>query len=832
MERENLETLMSDISSLNRDDNKLITILRGAGKKGKEVIRLADWKKECRDYMSRYYKNSNIIFGPSDSDTIMDILSGVCNNNDGQGFVFKNYDIIKHLKFLGYDKSSLERKFGIALSNGIISYLTYIKQKNVILVCKKNLAGQKVNEYMKNVVVLVKLFISLYSKNLQVTGVTVIGLLIREQETENEQLKCDFCNLLSPSHKVLESLTACKDWLKYFEKFADLEIPNEGNTLLNDLAGEILCFMAVQPWRKSLPNLATKISEQLKQTYLLLTPQQMKLHISDAKHIIIQGSYGTGKSVLGVKKLEHIIEDIEKREVQDEKVIYINFDSKSNLHYQMKRDLKEYIKITSGKIKLINNIHEVVESPNKLVYVYHNSAGTNLSFILQEALTINSMKAVKIANFHFIVEEYDGETLTHEEAETLTMLTNNNFEQSSIIILAQPLIKKRKYIVGKKSYERETCMFHELENFKVVTLEEALRYSNQICRITKYTQQLVHNKESIFKTEKGKLEFKKQLQHQYNKSYLVTSTYETLNDKKGSNSSINSRQSNKMTDHTMDLDQAFVKLAGVKRKTRKNKIVSKFHFISEPKQGVDIDGGIPMLVEFSNDIQSFKDMAVTFIALMLLKFISENESTVLLHISRKTPEILKRAVQVLLKRPRCDFIYTEKIEEYFEAEDRQIKVVFLTNFSSVNGLEFDNVIIFTNYSEYYLKQYLPQVISRCTYNLKIVLLPIERIIAKSGTRKILNNVYSKKEKIETKDTVANITKELVDKRMMEKVLVVDCKACEKHHTFFSYNCSESGDKFFKVHTHSTQYTDIIQLSKEEVYLDLFLQRQERQAAAQ
>ena len=46
MERENLEILISNIFSLTRDDNKLMTILRGAGKKGKEVIRLGDWKEE------------------------------------------------------------------------------------------------------------------------------------------------------------------------------------------------------------------------------------------------------------------------------------------------------------------------------------------------------------------------------------------------------------------------------------------------------------------------------------------------------------------------------------------------------------------------------------------------------------------------------------------------------------------------------------------------------------------------------------------------------------------------------------------------------------------
>ena len=809
MERENLEILMSNIISLTRDDNKLMTIQRGAGKKGREVISLGDWKEECRSYFRRYYKTLNIIFGPSDADTIMEILGRVCSNNNDQGFVFKDYDIMKHLQFLGYDENLLEKKIGTALPNGIISYLTYIKQKNVILVCKKNTAGQNGKECMKNVSVLVKLFISLYSKDLQLTGVTVIGLLITEEETENKPVKCDFCNLLSPSHKVFKSLIDCKDWLKYFEHFVDFEIPKEGNTLLNDLAGEILCFMAVQSWRKDLPNLAKNKSEQLKQTYLLLTPQQMKLHFSDDRHIIIQGSYGTGKSVLGVKKIEHILEDIEKREAHNEKIFYINFDRKSNLHYQMEKYVKEYIRNTSGKIKVINDIGEVLKSPQRLVYVHHNSAGRSLSFMLQQALKINNMEQFKTANFHFVVEEYDGEMLTHEEAETLTMLTNNNFEQSSIIILAQPLAKQRGYIVKRNMYEKETCMFNELKNFKVVKLEKALRYSNEICTITKYAQQLVQDQETVFRTEKDKLEFIKQQEDQDNKSYLVKLTHETLNDGKGLNSSINCKQSKKIPDDIVDLDQAFVKLASVKRKNRGNKIVSKFHFIAEPKQGVDINGGDPVLYEFSDDIQSFKDIVVTFTALLLLNFISENEATVLLHLSRKTPEILKKAVQVLRKHPQSDFLYTEEIDKYFEAVDKSTKIVFLTNFSQVNGLEFDHVIIFANNSEYYLKQYLPQAISRCTYNLKIVLLPMETINTAKGIRKILNKIFPKKDKIKTNDTVASMANELVGKDMMKKVLVDDCKSCANNHS----NCFESGEKYVKVHTHSTQYEDIVKLTK-------------------
>ena len=108
------------------------------------------------------------------------------------------------------------------------------------------------------------------------------------------------------------------------------------------------------------------------------------------------------------------------------------------------------------------------------------------------------------------------------------------------------------------------------------------------------------------------------------------------------------------------------------------------------------------------------------------------------------PGILKRALQLLQKIPAKQIIlYTESIEEYLE-KDRHSNMVLTSNFRSVNGMEFDHVIVFTSDLEYYLKFYLPQVISRCTYNLKFVLLPTERRITNIQTwlkQKILSEIW-------------------------------------------------------------------------------------------
>ena len=99
---------MKNVASMPRDNEKRIEIHGGAGEKGIKVFKVALWKSKCQSYFNRYFKTSSIIVLPSDEDIIMNTLQSVCSENKSRGFVFKNYDILKHLKFLGYDRKLLE----------------------------------------------------------------------------------------------------------------------------------------------------------------------------------------------------------------------------------------------------------------------------------------------------------------------------------------------------------------------------------------------------------------------------------------------------------------------------------------------------------------------------------------------------------------------------------------------------------------------------------------------------------------------------------------------------------------------------------------------------
>ena len=815
MENEDRKTFKENVTSMPRDNSKEIEIHGGAGEIGINIFKVTQWKTKCESYFNRYYKTSNIIVGPSDRDIIMNTLSFVCSDSKGRGFVFKNYDIAKHLEFLGYAKMTLEVNLGAALTNKKISYIAYIEQKNVIIICEKVSRDANVHQCLKNITVMIKYFLTLYDKEIRASGVKVIGLLIREKEKQ-QLVECSFCHLFSPSYKDFESPTSFNDWwdvLETYERWWDLTNPKIQNKLFDDLAAQILCFMAVQ--EKGLPTLTDNISQQFKQTYFLYTPQQMDIHFSNDKHIIIQGSYGSGKSLVGLKKLELISKSLGK----DEKIIYINFDFKSNLHVLMEENVKRYVAISSRKIKRISNVRDILESSDKLIYVCHNSARENLSGILEETVNLN-ISALEVAkiNFHLIIEEYDGETLSHDEAGKITKLIKGSvLMKSNIILLAQPLIKNRSWNIGKKTYERETCMFRDLENiFRTVKLEEVLRCSNKICEITKYTQNFVRNKDSVFKTEMNKLTLEQLQQDEGNKKHFVSpsvleSYYPDVGTSRNKVFKPNNdfRKSSKSLDLTMELDQAFERSAPLqKSKSARSKIVSKFVFFCEPKQGVDIEGLKPNLIEFSEDINLSSDIAIISLALVLKYFIGKNETTTVLHMADDQPMILRRTIQLLSKLLDKTFSYTQDIEAYFQKK-KQSKIVFSSNFRNVNGMEFDHVAVMVSQSEYYLKYYLPQVISRCTYDLNFVLLPQDKKHIEKSSVHNLFNFIPKNRNSKTNETIANIIEELRREYLVKQVLIAECKACEKNYYCYSISNETDSKQAFGVHTHSDQYNDYL-----------------------
>ena len=796
MGKKDRKILKQNVVSMSRNNEKDVEIYGGAGEMGTNVFKVAKWKLKCKNYFNRYYKTSDVIVGPSGSDRIMKTLNSFCSDSDSRGFIFKNYNIREHMKLLGYKVSRL----GAAPTSENISYIAYIEQKNVIFICEKVLDGFSIHQCSKNLIVMVKYFLTLYNREIQASGVKVIGLLIRENEEHKELLECSFCNLFSRSYEDFKSLDTFKGFwntIENYEGWWNLAKCKVQNKLFNDLAAEVLYFMALQ--KKGLPKVTDDTSQQFRETYYLFTPQQVKIHFSNAKHVVIQGAYGSGKSLLGLKKLELIFKNHRK-----DKIVYINFDSKSKLHYVMEKNVKDYVNVSSRKIKRINGIQNILEAPDRLIYLCRNSAGQNLSAILQDTVSLKMSKPETTkTNYHLIIEEYDGETLSHDEAAKIKKLVRDGgLVKSNIILLAQPLTKSRSLSIGEENYERETGMFEELKDvFKIVKLEEVLRCSNRICGITKSTQNFLQNKESVFKIKMDNPTFEQRQQPEGIEKHTVSdSAPEYLEVGTPANSDEKLLAFKKTS---MDLDQAFKKSASLQNvNPAANKIVSKFGFLCEPTQGVDIEGVKPNLFELSEDIDLRSEMAVVSLALVLKKSIDTNETITVLHMADEQPKILRKTIRLFQKIDER-FSYTEDIQTYLQKK-KSSRMIFSGNFHSVNGMEFDHVLIVVSQSEYYLKCYLPQAISRCTHDLTIVLLPKDEMDNEEVFLQEPSAVSSKIRDDETKETVANVIEEWKRENLVKQVIVAECKTCEKRCDSSISNEKDNAETFI-VHAHSDQY---------------------------
>ena len=166
------------------------------------------------------------------------------------------------------------------------------------------------------------------------------------------------------------------------------------------------------------------------------------------------------------------------------------------------------------------------------------------------------------------------------------------------------------------------------------------------------------------------------------------------------------------------------------------------------------------------------------------------------------PKVLRKTIR-LFQKLDGRFSYTEDIEIYLQKK-KSSSMIFSSNFRSVNGMEFDHVLIVVSQSEYYLKCFLPQAISRCTHDLTFVLLPKDEMDNEEVFLQEPSAVSSKIRDDETKETVANVIEEWKRQNLVKQVIVAECKACEKSCDSSISNETDNGETFI-VHTHSDQY---------------------------
>ena len=439
-------------------------------------MNLFKWEKECKSYFDRFFskRSIDIICLPQHKDSFMKTLEEWCRDtkksNEKGALIIQNIDLLKQMKFLRIQKSKLIKWEKPA------TYLVYNSTENVILylqLAKDINDKENIKEEIKRCRSNIHLLINLYQNELKNSGVTIVGIVITNSETKNLKLNCDLCSIFVVSMKVFKNLNSCKSWWK--KSIGWLKVENvdqdQKTECFLSFCSKVLGLMACTKFTY-LPNFTKELVSQISQACLFLTPQQVDLIYYSKNRTIVNGDFGTGKSIVLQKRLENLVKKIPS----DEIIYYINYDGKSNVLVDVKNFVERTCANNSNKIKFRNNTDR-----------------KKLSGLLQ--LIINEVDK-KMNSVHVFVDEYNGEDFTGKEIKRLKEnLYEKCFKHSIMFIAIQPIHTtktktklEKDFSFNNKIFDQK-ILFREVEDvFEIRELNRVMRNTVQINTIAKSTQ--------------------------------------------------------------------------------------------------------------------------------------------------------------------------------------------------------------------------------------------------------------------------------------------------------------------------------------------------------
>ena len=783
------EKLCHRLSSFNLNENANILLFRGPSTP--ELMNLARWKQECKNYFYRFFSKrvNDVISLPQHGDGLIRTLEEWCydtkESNKKGALIIKNIDLSRQMKFLGIQNREVMNWEKPA------SYLAYNCTENVILylhLAKDISSKENLNKEMRRCRLDIHLLINLYRDELENSGVTIVGIVISNSETQNLKLNCDMCSIFVTSKKVFEDLDSCKIWwneISEWLKVDDLDQTKAENGFLA-FCSKILGLMACTNC-SYLPNFTKNFASQIKQACIFLTPEQIDVTYYSKNYTILKGDFGTGKSIVLQKKLENLAKVIP----EDEIIYYINYDGKSNVYITIKNLVEKTFPNTFDKVQIRKNV-----------------GGQKLSGLFK---SINREVDKRINSVHLFIDEYNGEDLTVKEVKMLKdNLDEKHFRHSIIFIAAQPVHRTQTFQYSGKKETSEVNLFSKVEGiFEIRQLTQVMRNTVQINTIMKIVQNYVKDKKNEFihqprvtptttpteetSQDKQNLHTKvkayqpcarqtnnptettsqdKPKLHKQRKRFCKNSLlFKKINVKAIGNSikkkltqPLDVEQTNKSTPNLIDndVDQPHKLLDEVEAifdKTLDDLKITSSYAYCQSEIGHQIKSQNPKLI-FPHQFESFFENVISYAAVLdSLKI--QKRKTVIIHFEQSPPTILTIALKNL-SLPVLD-----NVEKFISSRDHP---TLITNFQYVRGMEFENVIVVVDPDEYYLKHYIPEAITRCTTNLYLMLL-------------------EDKKKKKKEETVKGIVEQLeqYDPPVIEKLIIENCKECDKDSNFYCYS---------------------------------------------
>ena len=800
----------------------------------RRVLGDEEWKQRCkkllRTFFSKAAQLSRIITFPDTElsvqgkpwEGIINILKNWCansnqgNKRDATGLIIRNYDLKNHLNFCGITDDeiksfstfqSFEKKIETLENNQM--FLVFNPSEKIILIIR--MAGSKDHGQLKSEVYHcmdeVILLSLLLKDELKDSGVIVTGLVVYSGKNAHSQTGCIACdNFVVPSKIFYSGHHFENFWKtfvnqKIFEKFASsLKARKRSNnvTLFEAVASKIVGYLAHLQFKileqPVLPVLEKDPVGNIKQAELLLDRYQMEIAYSDEKRILLTGNYGTGKTVVALKKLELLYESLR----EDEVIYYVNFAGKSKLHLEVMEKTK-----TKEKVKVLGG-------------------GTSLSNIVTAKILPDEAKN-NTKNIQLIVDEYDSQDLSEKESARLHQIfqEEEQFQHSTILIAVQPIeiVRAEYFTTGgrKKEYSEVKHVFGKLkEIMEVFQLRYVMRTTVEINNLIIHTQRYLDNKTNQYKGEQQTYQKKREKsaseklfpELQQESSTTVNNTESRVNFSRENSSAKSSYSLNSVSDFpsaasiqtTLVYPEEIIhhdelyKLSSTSRKKKKKnlqKVVTKYRFTCDSEIGHSINGLLPKLVKLKFSDPCEQIVLIAFLLLEIVKI--ESKRIAIIHFDRTDPLWFQLLFKVTNFFP--DVTVTNNVGEFLKTSGNMFLV---SNYNYVRGLEFSEVLLVLDADEYHLKQFIPEAMARCMNNLTIL-------------------VRSKRKRNPESDTVLDLVNYWQESNEMRKPImeILSLKFCsgytfKKHENCKETYCKSDKSKYssYKLHKGCQKYKSL------------------------
>ena len=729
-----------------------------------KILSYSEWQKEGRDYVRKYYtsreKFFEVILLPDLMKQDEILWSGVINtevikswcgmSNNKLALIFPSYNILNHFNVYGITNSVLQEALGIKyFSTNLRRLIVFDASRNVLLIIRVA-SDDSLKDEINHCLADVKLLSLMLRDELKGSGVVVTGLIVYLGCNIHFVETCQHCRYFIVPKEIFDSKENIDELWKNnaddIQKHVDKKMffQNKGK-LFMDVCCKLLPYLAQYQYQvidnPILPINRADPAKNIEETMLLLDRYQMEIAYSKEKRVILKGDYGTGKSIVCLKKIEVLSRTLKEKEA----IYYINFHGKSELDYVVKK-----------KIEVLHPNISIIKS------------NSNLSNIIKfEILEKEEMRGT--IDVHLIVDEYNAESLTRVESSTLKMLfaERKQLKNSTILIAVQPIQIDRAdlhYINGEENEYSETGnMFGELEKIMSVKhLHHVMRTTVEIDSFIKITQEYLNKKSnrytrhlenndllvklsSIKKTNANRqdrtdiddsLTESENIQINRNKKIEMDApvdkpvemnncketALECENTQINSKSEITSNYLSKnvsLISNSIDFDelQKLTHTGGKKNSKNYQKRVTTYQYFSQSTIGHNISGPKPNLIKILSST-SLNELATT-IAIFFKIIEGGIKRAVLLHFEQENPLWLEK----LLRLPNtfAHLNITNDIRYFLSSTNE--KLLLVKNYNCVKGLEFSDVIILLDANEYHLKQFIPEAMARCQSNLSILITP-------------------------------------------------------------------------------------------------------------